>query len=54
MSSMYEADVVDGRSQVFWVREDASRLVLRGRDDFEARQPLHLVPGDVNVVRRDR
>ena len=54
MSSMYEADVVDGRSQVFWVREDASRLVLRGRDDFEARQPLHLVPGEVNVVRRDR
>jgi hypothetical protein len=39
---------------VFWVREDASRLVLRGQDEFAASQPLRLVPGQVNVVRRER
>jgi RNA polymerase sigma-70 factor (ECF subfamily) len=54
MSSMYEAGVADGRSQVYWVREDASRLVLRGLAGFEASQPLRLVPGEINVVRRQR
>jgi RNA polymerase sigma-70 factor (ECF subfamily) len=54
MSSMHAASIVDGRSQVFWVREDASRLVLRGEHDFVASQPLRLVPGEVNVLRRER
>jgi protocatechuate 3,4-dioxygenase beta subunit len=54
MSSMTTASVVDGRSQVFWVREDASRLMLRQGDRVVASQPVRLVPGDVNVVRRAR
>jgi RNA polymerase sigma factor (sigma-70 family) len=54
MSSMHAASVVDGRSQVFWVREDASQLVLRGQHDVVASQPLHLVPGEINVLRREQ
>jgi hypothetical protein len=54
MSSMHGAPIVDGRSQVFWVREDAMRLVLRGQDGIVGSQPMRLVPGEINVVRRER
>ena len=54
MSSMHVADVVGGRSQVFWIREDASRLVLRRGGEVVASQPMHLVPGEITVVRRAR
>lgn len=54
MSSMRHAPIRDGRSQVLWVREDAAKLVLRGEKGDVGSQDLNLVPGEVNVVRRER
>ena len=54
MSGMAGAQVVQGRSHVVWVREDAARIVLRGESGIVGNQPLSLVPGEVNVVRRER
>ena len=43
--------ILDGRSAVISLDEDAATLVLERGEDEVARMPLHLVPGAPNVVR---
>ena len=46
-----EMKLVDGRSEVITVDDDAATLVLLRGEDEVVRIPLHLAPGETNVVR---
>ncbi len=54
MMSENGAELVDGSSHVLSVSEAAVSLVLKREDKVLATQPLHLVPGEITVVHRER
>jgi len=54
MMTSSSAQLTDGRSHVLSVSEDAARLVLYKEGVVLASQPLHLSPGEIVTVHRER